>query len=210
MSPTVFLIDDDQAVLKSLSVLLNSAGLATKSFLSAEDFLEDLSDGARGCVVTDLKLTGMSGLHLQEQLIRMRSPLPVIVVTGRADVGLAVKVMEYGAVTLIQKPYDHQELIDAVRKALEQNAHRHTQAEFISDVRNRLNSLTDDEQQVLQMVIDGKPNKAIATTLSISMRTVDRRRSSVFEKMDVQTAPELARLLTLIEQAPEQVDVRND
>ena len=213
MPPTVFLIDDDQAVLTSLSALLSSAGLLTQSFLTAEDFLNHLSDDSRGCVVTDLKLTGMSGLRLQEKLLQMRSHLPVIVVTGRADVELAVKVMEYGAVTLIQKPYDHNELIQAVRKALEQNAHRHTQAEFIADVRNRLDSLTDDEQQVLQMVVDGRPNKAIATTLNISMRTVDRRRSSVFEKMNVQTAPELARLLTLIEQAErasEHVDVRND
>lgn len=213
MPPTVFLIDDDQAVLTSLSALLSSAGLLTQSFLSAEEFLKHLPDEPRGCVVTDLKLTGMSGLHLQEQLLQMRSHLPVIVVTGRADVGLAVKVMEYGAVTLIQKPYDHNELIQAVKKALERNAHRHTQSEFIEDVQKRLSSLTDDEQQVLQMVVDGRPNKAIATTLNISMRTVDRRRSSVFEKMNVQTAPELARLLTLIEQAErgtEHVDVRND
>jgi len=159
MLPIVFLIDDDRPDLISLCASLSSAGFLTQSFLSAEEFLDHLPDDARGCVVTDLKLTGMSGLHLQEQLLQMRSHLPVIVLTGRADVALAVKVMEYGAVTLIQKPYDHNELIHAVKKALEQNAHRHTQAEFIADVQERFNSLTEDEQQVLRMVVDGRPKQ---------------------------------------------------
>lgn len=197
---TVFLIDDDQVVLTSLSALLQTAGLLTRQFLSAEDFLQGHHEFAHGCVVTDLKLSGMSGLQLQEHLTRVGSFLPVVVVSGRADVSIAVKVMEQGAVTLIEKPYDHNEMIQAVTRALETNLELHRQAEFVADVRTRLASLTDDEQQVREMIIEGRPNKSVASDLGISMRTVDRRRRAVFEKMQVRTAPELARLLTLVEQ----------
>jgi FixJ family two-component response regulator len=197
---TVFLIDDDEAVLESLSALLKTTEIESQTYLSAEDFLEDLQEDARGCVVTDLRLTGMSGLQLQEHLKEVGSFLPIIVVSGRADVGIAVKVMEQGAVTLFEKPYDHTEMIHAVTRALERNAELHRQAEFVADVRARLMSLTDDEEQVLEMIIDGRPNKAVATDLDISMRTVDRRRRTVFEKMQVRTPTELARLLTLVEQ----------
>lgn len=190
----------------SLSRLLESAGFRTQSYRTAEEFLDQLTDNAAGCVVTDLKLTGMSGLQLQKSLNRIRCQLPVIIVTGCADVSLAVQVMEHGAMTLIQKPYDHKQLIDAIKRALASNARIRRQAGFIAEVRQRLSSLTEKEQQVLQMVIDGKPNKAIATSLNISMRTVDRRRNAVFEKMHVQTAPELARILAIVEQAGQAAD----
>jgi FixJ family two-component response regulator len=197
---TVFLIDDDPVVLASLSVLLQTMGLETRSYLTAEDFLGGRHEDASGCVVTDLKLTGISGLQLQEHLKKVGSFLPVIVVSGRADVEIAVKVMEQGAITLIEKPYDHNEMIRAVTRALARNTELHRQADFVADVRARRSSLTEDEEQVLAMIIKGRPNKAVASDLDISMRTVDRRRRAVFEKMQVRTAPELARLLTLVEQ----------
>ncbi|MDA0589494.1 MAG: response regulator [Planctomycetota bacterium] len=174
--------------------------------MTAEDFLDGAHEGARGCVVTDLKLPGISGLQLQEHLNKVGGFLPVIFVSGRADVGTAVKVMEQGAITLIEKPDDHNEMIRAVMRALDMSTELQRQAEFVADVRARRSSLTDDEEQVLVMIIDGRPNKSVASDLGISMRTVDRRRRTVFEKMQVPTAPELARLLTLVEQIEKSTD----
>ncbi len=195
----VYLIDDDESVLNSQRELLTAAGISVQPFRSAESFLAELNSQSAGCVVTDLKLSGMSGLDLQRRLIAIDSPLPLIVVSGHANVSTTVELMENGAITLLQKPYDAHQLLGAVQRGLDQFVESRKVAQEINSIQRRLNSLTDAEMSVLELMIAGRPNKVISTELEISMRTVDRRRSIVLEKMQVDSAPELARLVTLVE-----------
>lgn len=200
---TVYLIDDDPSVLHSQVELLTAIGRHVSSFLSAEAFLAELTDEPAGCVVTDLKMSGMSGLDLQQKLIARDSLLPVVVVSGHANVATTVQLMENGALTLLQKPYDAREFLDAVERALDQFVANRERTRQLTSIRQRLDTLTDEEMSVLRLMICGRPNKVISTELEISMRTVDRRRSIVLEKMQVESAPELARLVTLVEAVPE-------
>ncbi|MBL6705768.1 MAG: response regulator transcription factor [Planctomycetaceae bacterium] len=195
----VYLIDDDESVLNSQRELLTAAGISVQPFRSAESFLAELNSQSAGCVVTDLKLSGMSGLDLQRRLIAINSPLPLIVVSGHANISTTVELMENGAITLLQKPYDANQLLGAVQRGLDQFVESRKIAQEINSIQRRLNSLTDAEMSVLELMIAGRPNKVISTELEISMRTVDRRRSIVLEKMQVDSAPELARLVTLVE-----------
>lgn len=195
----VYLIDDDESVLNSQRELLTAAGISVQPFRSAESFLAELNSQSAGCVVTDLKLSGMSGLDLQRRLIAINSPLPLIVVSGHANISTTVELMENGAITLLQKPYDAHQLLGAVQRGLDQFVESRKIAQEINSIQRRLNSLTDAEMSVLELMIAGRPNKVISTELEISMRTVDRRRSIVLEKMQVDSAPELARLVTLVE-----------
>ncbi len=195
----VYLIDDDESVLNSQRELLTAAGISVQPFRSAESFLAELNSQSAGCVVTDLKLSGMSGLDLQRRLIAIDSPLPLIVVSGHANVSTTVELMENGAITLLQKPYDANQLLGAVQRGLDQFVESRKIAQEVNSIQRRLNSLTDAEMSVLELMIAGRPNKVISTELEISMRTVDRRRSIVLEKMQVDSAPELARLVTLVE-----------
>lgn len=198
----VYLIDDDEAVLNSQLELLTAAGVSAQSYRSAESFLAVLTSQSAGCVITDLKMSGMSGLDLQRKLIAIDSPLPLIVVSGHANVPTTVELMENGAITLLQKPYDAHELLSAVQRGLDQFVENRERALELNSIQRRLDSLTEAEMSVLELMIAGRPNKVISTDLEISMRTVDRRRSIVLEKMQVDSAPELARLVTLVEATP--------
>lgn len=195
----VYLIDDDKAVLNSQMKLLNAAGISVEPYSSAESFLSAMTSHSAGCVITDLKMSGMSGLDLQRKLNATNSPLPLIVVSGHANVPTTVEVMENGAITLLQKPYDVHEFLDAVQRGLEQFVENRDRATELNSIQERLHSLSAAELSVLELMIAGRPNKAISTELEISMRTVDRRRSIVLEKMQVDSAPQLARLVTLVE-----------
>ena len=196
-----YLIDDDKAVLNSQIELLTAAGISVESFHSAESFLSALTSQSAGCVITDLKMSGMSGLDLQRKLNASNSPLPLIVVSGHASVPTTVEVMENGAITLLQKPYDAHEFLDAVQRGLDQFVENRDRAAELNSIQKRLDTLSAAELSVLELMIAGRPNKVISTELEISMRTVDRRRSIVLEKMQVESAPELARLVTLVETA---------
>ena len=199
---TVYLIDDDDAVLHSQIELLTAAGHRVDSFRSAESFLSALTPQTEGCVITDLKMSGMSGLDLQRNLVVSHSLLPLIVVSGHANIPTTVELMENGAVTLLQKPYDAGELLSAVQRGLAQFVENRNRAVELNSIQKRLDSLSPPEMSVLELMVAGRPNKVISTELEISMRTVDRRRSIVLEKMQVDSAPELARLVTLAETAP--------
>lgn len=201
VEPTIFLIDDDQAVLDSLVELVSAAGLRPLAFLSAEEFLDNYSSITPGCIVTDLRLTGMSGQDLQHRLIEMGCPLPLIVVTGHATVPVAVQIMEDGAVTLLQKPYNPTELLAAIRRALDRPIKTMPSDAQLADVRQRVATLNAEEAQVMQLLLEGRTNKVIAATLSLSMRTVDRRRRSVLDKVGVESVPELARLIGILQSA---------
>lgn len=195
----VYLIDDDEAVLRSQAELLTAADISVQPYRSAEAFLSVVTPESAGCVITDLKMSGMSGLDLQRKLNAGNSPLPLIVVSGHANVPTAVELMENGAVTLLQKPYDAHEFLDAVQRGLDQFVENRARLAELNSINRRLDSLTEGEMGVLKLMIAGRPNKVISTELEISMRTVDRRRSVVLEKMEVDSAPELARLVTLVE-----------
>ena len=199
---TVYLIDDDESVLHSQHALLTAAGISAETFSSAEAFISSLTPHSAGCVVTDLKMSGMSGLDLQRKLVASNSTLPLIVVSGHANVSTTVEFMENGAITLLQKPYAATKFLDVVRRGLDQFAENRERTNILNSIQDRLASLSDDEMGVLELMIAGEPNKVISTELEISMRTVDRRRSIVFEKMQVASAPELARLVTLAEAKP--------
>lgn len=199
---TVYLVDDDESVLHSQLELLTAAGISVETFSSAEAFISSLTPHSAGCVVTDLKMSGMSGLDLQRKLVASNSTLPLIVVSGHANVPTTVEVMENGAITLLQKPYDANEFLDAVQRGLDQFIENRERATELNSIHERLDSLSEGEMSVLRLMIAGRPNKVISTELEISMRTVDRRRSIVLEKMQVDSAPELARLVTLVEAGP--------
>lgn len=198
---TAYVIDDDRAVLHSVSELLDAADIPTLGFTSAEQFLRQLTPATAGCVVTDLRMQGMSGVDLLRVLSDAGCRLPVVVVSGHADVPVTVEAMENGAVTLLQKPYKAEELLDVVQRALESFRNDQQRLNQLDDIRRRLDSLQPDEYGVMTLMIQGKPNKTIAAELEISMRTVDRRRSAVLEKMGVGSAPEVARLVALLEAA---------
>jgi two-component system response regulator FixJ len=197
---TVYLVDDDHAVLESLTGLLAAAQHKTRRFVSAEDFLDSLNDDTAGCLVTDFKMTGMTGLDLLRELKNAGSLLPIIVVTGHATVPVTVELMQSGAITLLQKPYNPRELLNEVDRSLELYARLRVQRVETTSIQARLETLAYEEYQVMQLMVDGLPNRLIAEELGISMRTVDRRRSAVLEKMQAQSATDIARMLTLLQE----------
>lgn len=194
-SVTIYVVDDDEAVLLSVQAMLNQHGYTCRCYLSADEFLRDAPREQPGCVITDLQMPEISGVELQQRLVADRSPLAVVVVTGVADVPTTVALMERGAVTLLEKPYNHDDLVHAVERGLELSRSRWLENQNRQSVVDRLATLSDDERRVMECMLTGQPNKAVAHRLELSMRTVDRRRQAVLEKMGVRTAPELALLL---------------
>ena len=192
---TIYVIDDDQAVLLSVKALLSQHGYQVRCYLSAREFLDDAPLDRCGCVVTDVQMPDINGIELQQRLLAAKCLLSVVVVTGVADVPMAVTLMESGAVTLLEKPYDHNDLLHAVERGLAASRVRWQQRQQEQEVLDHLAMLTDEERRVMELMVAGKPNKAIARGLELGMRTVDRRRQSVLEKMGVETVPELALLL---------------
>ena len=203
-SATVYVVDDDEAVLLSVQAMLSQHGYLCRCYLSAEAFLHNATSDGPGCVITDLQMPEVSGVELQQRLLASQSPLSVVVVTGVADVPTTVALMERGAVTLLEKPYNHDDLVRAVERGLATSRERWLQKRDEQTVLDRLASLTEDERRVMECMLTGQPNKAVAHRLELSMRTVDRRRQAVLEKMRVRTAPELALLLgaTRLSQLP--------
>ncbi len=198
-APTIFVVDDDDAVRDSLSDLIDSVGLEVATYPSAHDFLADYDNARRGCLVLDIRMPGMSGLELQERLNERGSTLPVVFITGHGDVPMAVEAMKRGAVDFIQKPFRDQELLDRINLALEQNRRRRNVEEVKQDIAKRISSLTRREREVMDMVIQGKANKVIAIDLGLSQRTVEVHRSHVMDKMRARTLAELVRMNTALE-----------
>jgi len=195
---TVFVVDDDTAARESVSSLVSPMGMPTRTFASAEDFLKIVSQANYGCVVTDLRLTGMSGVELKAQLNAREIKLPTIILTGYADVKVAVHAMQLGAVTLLEKPAGGIELWDAIRMALERDEQRRIENESQRDLQRRMQSLTEKERQVMELIVAGLPNKTVARRLDVSLRTVEARRKAVFDKLGARS---LALLVQLVMQA---------
>jgi two-component system, LuxR family, response regulator FixJ len=197
VEPTVFVVDDDAEALASVCALIRSMGLSCECFPAAEEFLAYCrsTENLAGCLVTDVRMVGMSGIELQEQLQEGGVTLPVIVLTAFARTPLTVRAMQNGAVTMLDKPYDDDDLWDAIREGLKRDSAQRSEVILRQEVRQRLDSLTPSERQVLDLVVAGLPNKVIANRLDVSVRTVENRRREVFAKMRADSVAELVRLI---------------
>ena len=191
------LVDDDEAIRDALAWLLKSRGLPCATYASAEAFLEAWSPQTSGCVVLDMRMSGMSGLDCFDRLLERGSTLPVIFLTGHGDVPLAVATLKKGAFDFFEKPFNDNDLATRIGEALALDANQRTASATVDSVKARLASLTSRERQIMDLVLTGKFNKVIADELNISMRTVEVHRANLFDKMQVKTAVELANLLKL-------------
>ncbi|MCA9120001.1 MAG: response regulator transcription factor [Planctomycetaceae bacterium] len=197
----VFVVDDDPQVRRSIEQLVRSVGMNVVSYASAEEFLASKLDNAAGCLVTDVRMPGMNGLDLQAHLLESNFPLPIIVITGYAEVPMAVQSLKAGAFDFIQKPYRPRALIEIIQEAIESDAsHRRRKIE-IRGIRARLASLSPRETQVLELLVSGKTTKRIATQLKISPTTVDFHRNNILQKMEADNLVELTRVVDLSELA---------
>jgi len=195
--PVIYIVDDDAAVRESIVALLKLRDLETRAFDSAEAFLRNADLGQSGCVVLDIRMSGMSGLELLAHLREKGSQLPVIMVTAHADIPTAVKAMKQGADTFLEKPCSETELWSAIEEVLNRDRQHHTQQRLIADIKTRLGELSPDELQVYKMLVDGLQNKQVASRLGIGLRTVELRRSTLMKKMQANSFSELVRMAVL-------------
>lgn len=195
--PTVFIVDDDQAIRSSLQWLIESVGLNVECFSSAEAFLDSYYPGRSGCLLLDVRMPGMSGLELQEYLQQQDIRIPVIIITGHGDVPMAVRAMKSGATDFIDKPFNDELLLDSIRNALSQDEHQRDKQSKLAELAVRLSHLTPREKEVMDMVTLGQSNKEIANTLGVSAKTVEAHRAKVMEKMEANSLAELVRMSIL-------------
>lgn len=193
---TVFIVDDDQAVARSLRWLIETVRLNVETFASAQAFLDGYDGSKRGCLVLDVRMGGMSGLQLFDLLVERGSRLPVIFLSGHGDIPLAVAAVKKGAFDFVEKPFNDNELVDRVIRAMQFDASRKAPGPIAAVAAARLNQLTPREREVMERILAGKYNKVIADELNIAMRTVEVHRARIFEKMGVKSAVELAQLLS--------------
>ncbi|HUP24419.1 MAG TPA: response regulator [Thermoanaerobaculia bacterium] len=197
---TVFVVDDDDAVRDSLCMLLESVGLRYRSYPSAAEFLLAYKPDHAGCLVLDIRMPGMSGIELQERLNEIGAILPVIFITGHGDVPLAVKAMRAGAVDFLQKPYNEQELLDRIHRALQGDGDRRRELLERDLIVRRHGKLTPREREVFDLIVQGKPNKVVASDLGVSQRTVEIHRSRVMEKMEATSFAHLMNMAMLLQE----------
>lgn len=193
--PTVFIVDDDKTICSGISQLIESIGLNTQCFQSAQDFLDSYTAGSAGCLVLDVRMPGMSGMVLQDKLTERSIDLPIIFITGHANVRMGVDAIKKGAIDYIEKPFDDQVLLEQIQKALEkdaQNRRMHTQKQIVLSC---IESLTPREQQIMYMVANGKLNKVIGYELEINIKTVEHHRANAMMKMQVDSVAALVQLL---------------
>lgn len=193
--PVVFVVDDDPSVRSSLTFLIGTVGLRVESFDSAEAFLHKKPPDRPGCLVLDVRLPGLSGLDLQRELVARNMYIPIVFVTGHGDIPMSVRAMKAGAVEFLTKPFRDQDLLDAIRAALERDRFRRDQEKELMELRQRSESLTPREQEVISMVVSGMLNKQIAGQLGTAENTVKVHRSRAMEKMKAQSLAELVRMV---------------
>jgi FixJ family two-component response regulator len=196
--PTVYIVDDDEEVREAIQLLVRSVGLQAQGFASAQAYLVQFDPSRPGCLVLDVRMKGMSGLDLQERLAKEPIHPPVIIITGHGDVPMAVRAVKAGAVDFIEKPFKDQALLDAIHRAVEQDARNRGQASRLADIQGRLNRLTPREREILDQVIAGKRNKVIAFDLGISQSTVEAHRAKVMEKLEARSLSELMRMMMAV------------
>jgi FixJ family two-component response regulator len=181
--PTVFVVDDDASVRGALARLLDSAGYQTETFASAEGFLAQSRFDAPGCILLDVRMPGLNGLELQQALAAADRQLPIVFITGHGDVPMSVRAMKAGAEDFLPKPFDDEELLKAVARALNKSQREQNERTEVAEIRKRLSSLTPREREVLCHVVAGQLNKQIAADLSIAEKTIKVHRGRVMEKM---------------------------
>jgi len=197
--PTVFVVDDDDAVRGSLKLLLKSIGLPVIAYPSAPEFLTAYRHEQAGCLILDIRMPGMSGLELQQQLNMRGAVIPVVFISGHGDIPMAVEAMQHGAFDFLQKPFRDQDLIDRVQKAMKRDAASREQLRQLEQVRERLDTLTVREREVLGLMTLGKQNKVMAGDLGVSQRTVEIHRARVMEKMQARSLAQLVRMMIELE-----------
>ena len=193
-APTVFVVDDDASVRRALKRLIESVGLQVELFGSAQEFLAGRSTDVAGCLVLDIRLPGMSGLDFQRQLAEANIHIPIIFITAHGDIPMTVRAMKAGAVEFLTKPFRDQDLLDAIHLALERDRTRRQEEAGIAMLRQRLESLTPREREVLPLVVSGLLNKQIAAEIGTSETTVKVHRSQLMRKMGANSLAELVRL----------------
>jgi two-component system response regulator FixJ len=198
-SPMVHVVDDDEAVLDSVGMLLDSIGLINTCYKDAQEFLDAYSetefDKHNGCILLDIRMPFISGIECQHRLEQMGCRMPIIFVTGHGDVPTAVEAMKNGAAEFIQKPFREQLLIDAIQKALQTNMKNQKRLEIVNQTQGKLASLTNRENQILNAIVTGKANKVIAIELHLSQRTIEIHRAHVMDKMGVNSLAELVKVV---------------
>lgn len=189
--PIVYVVDDDEAVRKTLRLLLQSVQIAVEAYGSAREFLEAFDPTHAGCIVLDVRMPGMSGMELQEKLIADGVKTPIIIVTGHGDVPMAVKAVQRGALDFIEKPFREQILLDRIKQALRKNAENRRGEAQVIEIQQRLDTLTPREREVLDLVVSGKNTKQIAAQFGVSVQAVAAHRERLMRKMGVESVAEL-------------------
>lgn len=195
----VHLVDDDASVRAAVEDLLASVGLDTRSYASAADFLERARLEAPGCLVLDVRMPGMNGLDLQQELQRRGLALPIIFITGHGDIPMSVRAMKQGALEFLTKPFRDQDLLDAIDQALRKAQEAHAQRRQLQDLQSRLDTLNDGERAVLARVVTGLLNKQIAAQLGVSEITVKVRRAALMRKLQAGSLAELVKMVERLE-----------
>ena len=202
MNTRIYLVDDDPAVLKGLSRLLGTAGYPTSQFTSAREFMESFMESYKpdqpGCLVLDLAMPGFTGLELHQWLRQTGIPLPVIFLTGHGDISTAVEAIKQGAVEFLMKPVDAEDLLKAIREALERDEAKRKAGAEVQAIRVRLATLTPREREVLEQLMSGRRNRQIAAALGTVVQTIKVHRGHLMRKMGVQSLPELVQLVTAV------------
>ncbi len=194
-SPRVHVVDDDEALRDALGVLLRMAGFAVCTFPDAESVLAEVTPATAGCLVVDVRMPGMGGLELQQELTRRGVTMPLIVITGHGDVPMAVQALKAGALDFFEKPFDDRLLIERVREALAADARARAERREHDAAAERIGQLSPREREVMRMVAEGLSNKVIGARLGISSRTVETHRARVMEKTGATSAADLTRLV---------------
>ena len=193
-NPIVFVVDDDEAICQSLRLLISDIGLEVRTFTSADRFLADYDPSQPGCLVLDVRMSGMSGLELQSRLRKQGMQIPTIIITGHGDVPMAVEAMKAGAMDFVEKPFRDQVLLDGIQKAIDCDRKIRQRHQQQQDVRSRMQHLTQREREVMDRLVAGRTGKNIAYELGISQKTVDFHRANILEKTGVSSVVELVRL----------------
>jgi FixJ family two-component response regulator len=194
--PTVFIVDDDTAVLDSIAELVTSVGLRAATFRSAQEFRDSFKAGQPGCLVLDVRMAHTSGPALQDELNALGARIPIVFISGHGDIAMAIKTIKAGAVDFVQKPYREQQLLDSINEALRRDAAARQVNEADDDgFAERLGTLTEREREVVDHVVKGLSSKSIAMTLNISYRTVELHRGRILNKLRVHSVAELIRLV---------------